>query len=70
MEYKKLTIHEKINYKDYFKEYCIKDNMLKEDKNNFSIKLAKNIFYGKNTTTILEADSFIQGYGILQPYLR
>ena len=47
MNYKTLTIHEKINFKDYLKGYCLKDSkngrfFLKQDMNDHAIKYAKN----------------------------
>ena len=39
--YKTLTIYEKINYKDYYKEYAIKNGAFKQDIKFYSIN---NIF--------------------------
>ena len=74
MNYNKLTIHEKINFKDYLKSYCIAISksgyaILKQDINDHAIKYAKNS-YSNNIKTILEIDSFIQNYGIFQPYMN
>ena len=74
MNYNTLTIHEKINFKDYLKSYCLKDSkngrfFLKQDMNDYAIKYAKN-GYSNNIRIILEIDSFIQNYGIFQPYMN
>ena len=74
MNYNKLTIHEKINFKDYIKGYCLKDSkngrfFIKQDMSDLAIKYAKNS-YSNNIRIILEIDSFIQNYGIFQPYMN
>ena len=74
MNYNTLTIHQKINFKDYLKGYCLKDSkngrfFLKQDMNDHAIKYAKNN-YSNNTRIILEIDSFVQNYGIFQPYMN
>ena len=66
--YKTLTIDEKINFKDYFKEYRFnKNNILKQDINYFSIE---NLYNNCSWDNIFKVDDFISGYGIFSPYMN
>ena len=72
MNYKKLTIHEKINFKDFFKGYYITKSksgytIWKEDPNYHSMKNATN----KDILAFIkDVNNFIQNYGIFQPYMN
>ena len=65
--YKTLTIDEKINYKDYYKEYVIKNGTLKQDIKFYSIN---NIFECCNYNSIIKVDFFIDNYGIFSSYIN
>ena len=65
--YKTLTIDEKINYKDYYKEYVIKNGTLKQDINFYSIN---NIFNCCDYNSIIKVDFFIDSYGVFSSYMN
>ena len=65
--YKTLTIDEKINFKDYFKEYKLENNILKQDINYFSIE---NLYNNCCWDNICKVDNFINKYGIFSPYMN
>ena len=61
MKYKDLTIHEKINYKDYYSEYIFSNNLeLIKDVKQHSIKHFKSC----NAVKIRRCLNYVNKYGV------